>query len=189
MDRGEESEQALVDRLRRGDRSAFEALARRFYRAAFAVALAVLGNRMDAEDACQDGFLRALGAIDQCRDGTKFRGWLLQIVRNGARNARDARRVRRAAPIDEPGALAVAAPNPDPAARADLADRLERALGGLTERQREIVLLHDLDGWKHKAIAEELGISEVACRQQLFVARGRLREMLGTDSVEEHING
>ena len=82
----------LVARARRGEPAAFEALVRRHYRAAFAVALAVLGNRMDAEDVCQDAFVVAAERLDECRQPEKFAAWLLQVVRNRARNYVDYRR-------------------------------------------------------------------------------------------------
>jgi RNA polymerase sigma-70 factor (ECF subfamily) len=47
------------------------------------------------------------------------------------------------------------------------------------------VLLHDLEGYKHREIAEALGLSEVASRQHLFTARGKLRELLGQPSRKE----
>ena len=56
-----------------------------------------------------------------------------------------------------------------------LRDRLLAALARLTPVQREVVLLHDLDGATHAEIAEALGLSEVNCRQHLFVARRALR--------------
>ncbi|MCH7729611.1 MAG: sigma-70 family RNA polymerase sigma factor, partial [Planctomycetes bacterium] len=71
-----------VARARRGDASAFEALVRRHYRVAYAVALALLSNNMDAEDVCQDAFLKALERLDDCREPDKFASWLLRIVRN-----------------------------------------------------------------------------------------------------------
>ena len=84
----------LVRRCRVGDAAAFDALVRRHYRAAHAVAVAVMRNAMDAEDVVQDGFGKALERLDDCRDGATFGPWLRQIVRRRALNARDARRVR-----------------------------------------------------------------------------------------------
>ncbi len=176
----------LVVRARRGDTAAFEGLVRRFYRAAYATALGVFNNPMDAEDACQDAFIRALERLDDCQPD-RFGGWLLQIVRNRARNLRDYERVR-----DGPDLEVVAAASrertDDASERSDLRARLETALETLTDAQREVVLLHDLEGWKHREIAEALGISEVMARQHLFVARRALRERLGRATWKEFIN-
>lgn len=176
----------LVEQARSGSAPAFEELVRRHFRAAYAVALAILGNQMDAEDVCHDGFLKALERLDDCRNPDKFAAWLLQIVRNRARNYRAYRKVRDAVPLE----FAVAASRGDSARdveQNELHRLLQHALGKLTDVQREVVLLHDMEGWKHREIAEALGISEVAARQHLFVARKQLRETLGTQVAKEYL--
>lgn len=174
----------LVARARRGDPAAFETLVRRHYRAAYAVALAILGHRTDAEDVCQDGWVRALERIEDCREPDRFIYWLLQIVRNRARNHLDHRRVRAAEPLGPDTAVATEDPQKD-LDRERLRGRLEKSLAGLPEVQREIVLLHDLEGWRHRKIADALGISEVMSRQHLFQARRRLRGLLGASALGE----
>lgn len=180
------SDDSLVERARRGDAVAFETLVRRHYRAAFAVALATCGNGMDAEDVCQDAFLRALERLEDCRHPDRFRYWLLRIVRNRAHNFRDYRRVRAGVPLE-----IVDAAGPSDAARdatrAQLRRRLEAALAGIDPVEREVVLLHDLEGWRHRAIAEALGISEGRSRQHVFHARRKLRERLGGDALKEYL--
>ena len=59
-----------------------------------------------------------------------------------------------------------------------LRGHLLAALATLSSVQREVVLLHDLDGWTHAEIADALGISETNCRQHLFTARRALRAEL-----------
>jgi RNA polymerase sigma-70 factor (ECF subfamily) len=174
----------LVARARRGDREAFEALVRRHFGAAFATALAVLGNRMDAEDVCQDAYLRALERLDQLRRPERFAAWLLQIVRNSARNYHSYRRVRAAVSLEEVSAASEDDPSLT-AERAELAGRLETALSELSGIQREVVLLHDMEGWKHREIAEALEISEGMSRQHLFNARRVLRRRLGMEVTRE----
>ncbi len=177
----------LVDRARRGDPDAFAALVRRHFKKAYTVALALLSNGMDAEDVCQDAFLKALERLDDCREPDKFASWLLQIVRNRAHNFRDYRRVRAAVSIELTG---VAGPEDasEGAVQADLKTRLERALGRLSDIQRQVVLLHDLEGLKHREIAERLEISEGMSRQHLFSARKTLREILGPTALKEHLH-
>ncbi|HSG81484.1 MAG TPA: RNA polymerase sigma factor [Gemmatimonadota bacterium] len=177
----------LVDRARRGDTAAFDALVRRYYRAAYAVALAKLGNAADAEDVCQDAFIRALQRIDD-PEPARFAAWLLQIVRNRAHNYRAYRNVREAQPLESVSAAGPGNPAHD-VERAALRARLEQALGGISEIQREVVLLHDLHGWKHREIADVLDISEGMSRQHLMAARRALRELLGTQAFEEYSDG
>jgi RNA polymerase sigma-70 factor (ECF subfamily) len=184
MSEKDPSDAVLVARARRGDPAAFDTLVRRHYRTAYAVALAVLGRRTDAEDVCQDSWVRALERLDDCREPDRFIYWLLQIVRNRARNYLDYRRVRAAEPL-EPDTAAGA---DDPRKELDavrLRARLSESLAALPEVQREIVLLHDLEGWSHREIAKHLEISEVMSRQHLFQARRRLRGLLGASALEE----
>lgn len=179
---------SLVKRARRGDSVAFEFLVRRHYRAAYAVALAILQNGMDAEDVCQDAFIRALERLNDCRQSEKFVAWLLQIVRNRARNYLDYRRVRTASPLDTTVVASSHHPDRD-VERSELRGTLEEAIGQLSEIQRQVVLLHDLEGWKHREIGEMLKISDGAARQHLFAARRKLRELLGEEVLKEQANG
>jgi RNA polymerase sigma-70 factor (ECF subfamily) len=178
---------SLVAEARRGSAAAFETLVRRHYRAAFSVALALCGNAMDAEDVCQDAFLRALERLEDCRHPDRFAAWLLRIVRNRAHNFRDYRRVRAGVPLEFADA-----PSPSDSARdfdrIELREQLEAALAELNPTEREVVLLHDLEGWRHRAIGDALGISEGRSRQYLFHARRKLRTSLGGEALREHLN-
>jgi RNA polymerase sigma-70 factor (ECF subfamily) len=178
----------LVERARRGDAEAFEDLVRRHYRAVYAVALGVLGNPMDAEDVSQDAFVRAMERLDEVRQPERFMPWLLQIARNRARNYHGYRKIRAAAPLE----AVSAAGDEDTASEAEQAElrsHLESALARLSEVQREVTLLHDMDGWKHREIAEVLGISEGMSRQHLMSARRALRATLGVEFLKEYTDG
>ncbi len=177
----------LVARTLRGDGDAYDALARRHYRAAFAVALGVLGNRHDAEDVVQDSLIKALDRLEDCRDPERFVQWFLMIVRNRSLSHRSYRKVRETSELKPEIAEARDSPYLD-AARAELADTLQTALAKLTQVQREVVLLHDMDGWTHKDIADALDMTEVRSRQHLFVARKALRAMLGPSLLSEYSN-
>jgi RNA polymerase sigma-70 factor (ECF subfamily) len=173
------SDASLVARVRRGDAAAFEALVRRHFRAAYLVALARVGERADAEDVCQEAWLRAWERIHECRDPTRFVGWLLTIVRNAGHNRREYLAVRGAEPLDHPLLPASASRTDDATAQAELRATLTAALALLAPGQREVVLLHDLEGWSHAEIAGRLEMSEVMSRRQLSDARKRLRHVLG----------
>ncbi len=168
---------ALVELTRAGDERAFGLLIRRHYRVAFAIALGLLGERADAEDVCQDAFIRALEKIDECRDPDRFAGWLLRIVRNRAHNYRSYEQVRKAGDLDRANLASRADPGRD-LETSDLGRRLAKALATLPDVPRQIVLLHDMEGWKHREIADLLDISEGMSRQHLFVARKKLRTLL-----------
>jgi RNA polymerase sigma-70 factor, ECF subfamily len=180
-----ESDAALVARARGGDGGAFETLVRRHLRSAYAVALAQLGEEADAQDAVQDAFVTALERIEECRKPDQFGSWLMSIVRNRARDHRRYRAVRDALPLDAAGgAVSRADPHQD-AESAQLRGDLLGAMETLTELQREVVLLYDIEGWSHREIGERLGISDGSARVHLFNARRALREWL----TERHREG
>lgn len=150
-----------------------EVLARRHLRAAYVIALAVLRRPADAEDVAQEAFVVALERLDAC-DPDRFSGWLVKIVRTRALNAADRRRIREPADVELDDAPAPAVPLGDRGLR----ERLVAALDGLSRIQREVVLLHDLEGWTHAEIGEALALTENNCRQHLFTARRALRARL-----------
>lgn len=173
----DETDAELVHAVRRGDRWAADRLLERYLRPCRAVALAITGSEADADDVCQEALAVAVERIDDCRDPHKFGKWLMQIVRNRARNLTRAHAVRRTVPLDDstPG------PAPSPAAeleRSELRTRLLEALAAIPEQHREVVLLHDLEGWKHREIGERLGLPEGTVRSHLHHARRRLRLIL-----------
>jgi len=181
----ESGDEELVERLRGGDVQAADQLVRRHFRAGYTVALAVLRNPVDAEDACQNAFVRALERIHECRQPSRFAHWMMQIVRNQARNLRAYRQVRSGPSLDEvPEPLSRDAA--EPVERAELRETLLAALEALTPEQREVLLLKDLEGWDHRSIGAALGISEGMSRQHVFAARRILRGVLGPGALKEH---
>jgi RNA polymerase sigma-70 factor (ECF subfamily) len=118
--------------------------------------------------------LLAFERIDTCREPARFAGWLFQIVRNQSRNFLQKRRLRDVLADDD-----VVEPGGDGNNEEQLMrSRLIAALSVLRVEQREVVLLHDLQGWTHPEISAALGISEVMSRQHLFQARRELRAKL-----------
>jgi len=176
--KGSATDAALVNAARAGDSRAFETLVRRHLKSAYPVALARVSDPQDAEDVCQDAFVTALQKLDRCERPEHFRAWFLTIVRNRAHNFREYQTVRRTQPLEHAGSEAAASDPERDAARSALHERLENALAQLTELQRQVTLLHDYEGWKHKEIGERLGISTGASRFHLFAARKRLRTLL-----------
>ena len=175
----DETDAGLVARVRRGDRAAAGRLAERYLRGCRAVALAILGEPSDADDVCQDAFVAAIERIDDCRRPDRFGAWLLQIVRNRARDHLRAGAGRTVVPIDAEEMEAGGASPAEGAERGELRGRLLAALERLPEDRREVVLLHDLEGWTHREIAERMEIPPGTVRSHLHHARRRLRELLG----------
>jgi RNA polymerase sigma-70 factor (ECF subfamily) len=169
-----EREQALVIAAQRGDAEAFAALVRLHQRRAYAVARAIVLSHEDAEDAVQEGFLHAYKALHRFLPDQAFGAWLNRIVANAALDITRRRKVRDADSLAE----TLASPFSDPAESDELRRRLGRALETLGDRQRSVLVLHDVEGFKHAEIGRMLGIPEGTARSDLHHARARMRQAL-----------
>ena len=169
-------ERALVIAAQRGEREAFSELVRTHERRAYAVARAIVVNHEDAEDAVQEAFLHAYRALDRFLPDQAFGALLHRIVANAALDITRRRKVRDADELPE----SVASPFRDPAEASELRRRLQEALESLPARQRAVIVLHDVEGFKHSEIGVTLGIPEGTARSDLHYARSALREVLGS---------
>jgi RNA polymerase sigma-70 factor (ECF subfamily) len=173
-DRDREAERALVVAAQGGSGEAFAGLVRLHQQRAYAVARAVVLTHEDAEDAVQEGFLHAYKALARFRTDQPFGAWLHRIVANAALDLMRRRKVRDADTLPE----TVASPFRDPAVDSDLRARLDGALAQLGDRQRAVIVLHDVEGFKHAEIGRLLGIPEGTARSDLHHARAQLRRVL-----------
>jgi RNA polymerase sigma-70 factor (ECF subfamily) len=146
-------------------------------RPAYLVALSVTGNVQDAEDVAQEAFLVALRRLEDCRDPERFGGWFLTIVRNRSRNLVRRERLRRGDELTPEISPGKGGPEED-LRRGEIRRSLEEGLVGLSDVRKEVLLLHDLEGWKHREIAEKLGIPDGTVRSHLHFARKHLRDRL-----------
>jgi RNA polymerase sigma-70 factor (ECF subfamily) len=167
-------ERRLVIAAQRGDRDAFGALVRAHQRRAYGVARSIVMTHEDAEDAVQEGFLHAYRALDRFLTTQPFGAWLHRIVANAALDLTRRRRVREADALPENLALG----SFDPAEASDLRTRLKAGLAALSDRQRAVIVLHDIQGFRHGEIGRLLGIPEGTARSDLFHARLALRRGL-----------
>lgn len=166
----------LVERVRQGDAEAFGILVQRYADRAFAVAYGFLQQVEDAEDLVQDAFIRALERIGSLGSGSAFGPWFYRLLVNAAINRRKylARRWTQQVPA---GIAAGGSPELD-SERAELRRHLARALSVLPPELETVVILHDLEGFTHREIAEVLGVPEGTCRSHLWRARRLLRDAL-----------
>lgn len=167
-------EQPEILLAQRGDHGAFALLVRRHQQRAYAVCRAVLGNHEDAEDAVQEGFLKAFRAIAQFEPGQPFGAWLHRIMVNASRDVRRRRALRATEELTD-SMIARGRDVTDWISRARL---LASSLSALTERQRAAVVLHDVEGFTHAEIGDMLGIPAGTTKYDLHVARRALRECL-----------
>ena len=165
------------DEALRGDREAFARLVRTHFRVAWVVAISLVENAADAEDVVQDAFVRSWQRLDQCRGATSFPGWLRSVVRSVAMNHLERESVRATSSLEGRDPPTRDSPARD-LARSELRSRLAEAMRHLTPAQREVLLLYDLEGFRHAEIAELLGTSEPVSRRHLSNARRRMRRAL-----------
>jgi len=136
------TEQDLVARAQRGDVHAYERIVEAYQGIAFRVAYVLCGDAAEAEDAAQEGLVKAFRALPRFRPGAPLRPWLLQIVANEARNRRRSAGRRaslalRAAAETRPGD---AAPSPEAAVLgAEQRAELFSAVNTLREEERLVV--------------------------------------------------
>ena len=184
----------LVNRARQGDEAAFRRLVERYRDRIFRQALVQTGDADDAEDVTQEVLVRLHLQLSRFRGEAKFETWLFTLTRNAAadqRRKRD-RPHRIAARIQELGGGVEAAEN-DPTERLEalqFGDRVRALLTDLSERQRTVFDLVDLQGYAAGEVAEMLGMRPVTVRTHLLRARRSLRaELLGGAHMEGEARG
>src|SRR6476660_10421727 len=142
---GAAAERAIVVAAQRGSDDAFSALVRIHQRRAYAIVRAIVLSHEDAEDAVQEGFLHAHRALDRFRPDQPFGAWLYRIMANAALDLVRRRKVRDADELPE----SIPMPFRDPAESRELRERLKQALMHLTDRQRAVIVMHDVEGFTH----------------------------------------
>ena len=172
------SEETLVERARRGDPGAFEALVVSYQSLAFRTAFVIAGDAADAEEATQDAFVKAHRALGRFRSGEPFRPWLLTIVTNEARNRRRSRGRRAALALRaaDPGA-----PGEDPDAAALASERRERLLTAverLRDDDQEVLACRYFLELSEEETAAALGIARGTVKSRTHRALERLQEEL-----------
>jgi RNA polymerase sigma-70 factor, ECF subfamily len=167
-------ERELVGLALEGDPRGFAGLVRLHQRRAYTVARSIVLSHEDAEDAVQEGFLRAYQALDRFDPGQPFGAWVNRIVANAALDLARRKKVRNVEELSD----AMPSPFQDPAEDAELKARLKSALAKLPERSRAVVVLHDVEGFTHAEIGKLLGIPGGTARSDLHHARQRLRGLL-----------
>ena len=169
----------LIGRAKRGDTHAYEELVYAHQGIAFRTAYVIAGNAADAEEAAQDGFVKAWRALGRFREGAPFRPWLLQIVANEARNrrrsaGRRAHLVVRAA-TEEPSGDA--APSPEASLlSAETREGLLAAVNELPDDQRTVIALRFFVGLSEQEVADALKLPTGTVKSRSARALERLRE-------------
>ena len=173
-----EEDHALVRAAGGGDVRAFEQLYRKHSRRVYAVLWRLCGHEARAEDLVQEAFVRAWQALPAFRFESAFSTWLHRLAVNTA--LMELRSRRNGPRFDEDEDAIEGLGLADSAGHSTaLSMDLERAVATLPPRARAVLVLHDVEGWKHEEIAAELGMAVGSSKAQLHRARHLLRERLG----------
>ena len=169
------TDEALAREAAKGNRLAFEELLGRHYDRIFRIAIRLLGNRADAEDVAQDVCVGLATKISSWRGNSRFTTWLYRVVVNATHDAirRNSARLRRESEFAEFSWSA----RPEDAKGRRNAIWLREALGHLSRKQREAVILVLAEGLTHQEAAKVLGIREGTVSWRLHAARKRLRRL------------
>jgi len=181
----------LVERLRRRDGGAAEALVASYGDRVYRLAIRITGNSSDAEEVVQDALWAAIHKIDGFRGTAAFGTWVYRITANAAYQKRRGRLVERnatswddlAPSLDEKGRHAQPgldwAPRlKDPALQAEVQSVLRAAIEELPEDHRAAFLLHDVEGLSNPEIAEALQTKPATVKSRVHRARLFLRSRL-----------
>jgi len=182
------AEARLVQRYQRGDAGALDELYTRYRRPLLTFLARLMGDRAEAEDAFVETWAHVARALPTYEEQGKFRSFLYTVARREAYHLlqRRANRDSRAALARDSDEASIdrAAPGEDPeaeASRRQVADRVEGALGALSEELRACFLLYHAEGLTVPEVAEATGLSPATVKRRIGAARqvlaARLRDL------------
>ncbi len=169
-----------IARARQGDGAAMRELYTRHAPRVYAVVRRLAGDDALAEDYAQEAWVRAFRALPSFRGEAAFSTWLHRIAVNSALHGQRWRSRRTNNEIPLPVGMSERGSSDRPVLRI----ALERALQRLPAGMRQVLVLHDVEGYTHDEIADALGITPGTSKSQLFKARAKMREMLSTSPRE-----
>ena len=172
-------EYACISRAQAGDEEAFAELMRAYYAYVYTVVIKIVSNPHDAEEVVQETFLNAYRGLPQLADRTKFKGWLAEIARNRARNWRREQKVETVS-LDEVSEHTLQNPDTldEQLIRREQQELIRRAMGTLSEQDREIARSYYLDGASYDELIQAHGLSYKAISVRLSRAKQKLVKRL-----------
>lgn len=169
---------ALIDRALAGDAAAFREMFRAHQKDVARLVYRMLGPSPDVDDVVQDVFLHVFRSLPSFRGDSRFSTWLYRLTVNVTRmHLRRARSRPRFTDVEIPEAPGADARDDSPDAVSERGERvraLYRLLDGLSDKKREVIVLHDFEGVPAKDIAELVGVPVLTVRTRLFYARKEL---------------
>jgi RNA polymerase sigma-70 factor (ECF subfamily) len=181
----------LLAAARSGDARSVDTLLARHQKQIFRFGLRMCGNEDEAREVLQETLLAAFRGLHEFREDAHLSTWLYQIARSFCLKSRrrTAGEPEETVPIEKSEARAVPASDAAPDAKAharEMGELLQAAIRSLSERQREVLVLRDVEGLSAEEAAHVIGIEVGALKSRLHRARAELRErlvaVLGDDS-------
>lgn len=176
---------ALIDRALQGDAGAFREIFVQHRGDVSRLVYRMLGPSPDVDDVVQDVFLHVYRSLASFRGESRFSTWLYRLTVNVTRmHLRRARSRPRFADVEVPELPDEDVRDDGPDAQLDRADRIRtlyRLLDGLSEKKREVLVLHDFEGVAAKDIADLLDVPVLTVRTRLFYARKELYAAMATE--------
>jgi RNA polymerase sigma-70 factor (ECF subfamily) len=170
----QDTERELIRRAADGDARAIRSLYDRYAPRVYAIVRRIAADDDLAQDYAQEAWIRAIRALPSFRGDARFSTWLHRIAVNSALQALRKTETRRKREAPFPAEVPVGPRGGDTL----LQRRLEQALDGLPEGMRQVLILHDVEGYTHEDIGDALGITAGTSKSQLFKARAKMRDML-----------
>ncbi len=179
------TERQLIRLAADGDARAIRTLYDRYAPRVYAVVRRIAADDDAAQDYAQEAWIRAIRALPTFRGDARFSTWLHRIAVNAALQSlrkADARNRREQDPVED---VPVGPRHADTL----LQKRLEDALGTLPEGMREVLILHDVEGYTHEEIGDVLGVTSGTSKSQLFKALAKMRALLSGLADAAHEQG
>jgi len=182
-----EEELLLTGPARRGSKEAFESIVKMYMKNAYFIALGLVGNRDDALELSQEAFILAYRNIKHLKPDRRFFPWFYQILRNVCFSHLRKTRNRRSQSLEKieeqtPVAEVKDSFRPDVVAeRNETKDRMWKAIGKLSEKHREVIILRHFQNLSYEQMAQILFCSRGTVMSRLYHARKKLKELLGTE--------
>ena len=180
-----QTERQLIRLAADGDARAIRTLYDRYAPRVYAVVRRIAADDDLAQDYAQEAWIRAIRALPTFRGDARFSTWLHRIAVNAALQSlrkADTRAKREERSSED---VAVGPGHADSL----LQKRLERALDALPEGMREVLILHDVEGYTHEEIGDVLGVTSGTSKSQLFKARAKMRSLLAGLAGTAHEHG
>lgn len=185
-----EQEAAVIRRVLDGNVNAFEDLVAAYEKNVYNLALRMTGNAQDAEDMAQEAFIKAYNSLPSFRGDSKFSVWLYRIVSNVCLDFLRKQNRRPASSLsqeDEDGEetqmdIPDESQSPEQLLERSLTqEAVQRGLQSLSEEQRQILLLREIQGLSYEEIAETLDLEAGTVKSRIFRARKKLCAFLIAD--------